>query len=100
MVEKAGAADEDEVAEPADLFVDVHDLLVDGIRIARTQDAAGDGLLGVDANQAIGRASRGWRAGARLRAIILCRDLRRLPPWHQPRKLRRLLEAGVEEPQG
>src|SRR5205807_6939814 len=92
---KTRAADEDEVAEPADLFVDVHDLLVNGIRIARTQDAAGDGLLGGNADQAVGRAPRGLCARTGLRAVILRGDLRRLPAWHQPRELRRLLQAGV-----
>ena len=63
-VEKARAADKDEMAEPADLVVDVHDLLVDGVRVAGAQDAAGDRLLGGDADQAVGRAARAWRRAA------------------------------------
>jgi hypothetical protein len=36
MVEEAGAPNKDEMAEPTDLVVDVHDLSVHRIRIAGT----------------------------------------------------------------
>ena len=64
VVEKARAADKDQMAEAADLVVDVHDLLVDGVRVAGAQDAAGDRLLGGDADQAVGRAARGCAPAA------------------------------------
>ena len=63
MVEKAGAADKDEIGEAADLVVDVHDLPVDRVRVAGEQDAAGDRLLGGDADQAVGRTPRRFGAG-------------------------------------
>src|SRR5215472_15908114 len=50
MVKKPRASDKDEMAEPADLVVNVHDLFVDGIGVAGAQDAAGDRLLGGDAD--------------------------------------------------
>src|ERR1700737_5340403 len=99
MVEEARAPDEDEVAEPADFLVDVHDLPVDRVRVAGAQNAAGDRLLGRDANEAlawahIGEAPRSWRA-----AVILRGDLGRHAPRQELGHLRRLLQAGVEEPQ-
>src|SRR5271169_400477 len=100
VVEKARAADEDEMAETADLVVNLHDLVVDRIRVAGAKNAAGDRLLGGDADQAVGGASHRLRARPRLGAIVLRRDLRRHPAWQKFRHLRRLLEAGVEEPQG
>src|SRR5208282_3908475 len=77
MIEEARAPDKDEMAEAAHLLVDVHDLLVDGIRIAGAEDAAGDRLLGGDADQALARASSGLAPGPRLGPIILRGDFRR-----------------------
>src|SRR6516225_10926063 len=42
VVEEARAADKDEMAEPADLLVDVHDLLIDCIGVTGAENAAGD----------------------------------------------------------
>ena len=100
MVEKAGAADKDEMAEPADLLVNVHDLFVDGIRVAGAQDAAGDRLLGSDADQALARPHIGLAARPRRGPVVLRSDLGRHAPRQKFRHLRRLLEAGVEKPQG
>src|SRR6516225_5808398 len=88
------------MAEPADLLVNVHDLLVDGIRVAGAQDAAGDRLFGGDADQALARPHIGRAARPRDSAIILRGDLRRHAPGQEFRHLRRLLEAGVQKPQG
>jgi len=56
VIEKARAPDKDEMAEAADLLVNVHDLPVDGIRVTGAQNAAGDRLLGGDADQTLARA--------------------------------------------
>src|ERR1700751_3403895 len=98
VVEKARAADKNEMAEAADFVVNLHYLLIDRIRVAGAQNAAGDRLLGGDADQAVSGASHRLRARPWLGAIVLRRDLRRHPPWQKFRHLRRLLEAGVEEP--
>src|SRR5215471_992930 len=98
MVEKARTADENEMAEPAYLVVDVHDLLVDGVGIAGDQNAAADRLLGGDPDEAVGWAARS--PGLWLRAIVLRCHLGRHAPRQEFRHLRRLFEAGVEKPQG
>src|SRR6516164_5681568 len=56
VVEKPRASDKDEMAKSADLLVNVHDLLIDGIRATGAENPTGDRLLGGDADQALARA--------------------------------------------
>src|SRR5262249_10814777 len=99
MIKETRPPDKDEMAEPGHLLINVHDLSVDRIRVAGDEDAAGDRLLGGDPDQALAGSHIGEAPRPRLAAVILRRNLWRHAPRQELRHLRRLLEAGVKEPQ-
>src|SRR5581483_9939884 len=107
MGHEAGAADHGEMAEAADLVVEIHDLAIDRLGAAGEQDALRHGALGRDADQrrgvlarALGDAFLGaGRDHGRVAAIDLMRELRRHRAGQELRILRCRAQAGVEEPQ-
>ncbi len=87
------------MAEAADLLMDLHDLPVDRVGVAGAQDAAGDRLLGGDADQRVGRPAPRAPHCATGRSPDVRRQMRRVAAGQEFRHLRSLLQAGVEEPQ-